>query len=152
MSQSTIAHGVFLLLAAILAGAPSAAAASPCKQGLVTDKGVPVAPGIVLRKQQCDDPLYRAFVVEIDLETKGLGFFVTPYNKKRAATSKFAASNNARKSMTSATLSITWPLSIHRRAQETMHFSAHIQLSLNFSFTPLLTWPAPSIELVRGQR
>jgi len=77
-----------LLLAAT---APLAAlpASGPCDEGLKTESKT-LFKGIVLHEESCTDPLYHAFIVEMDLSTPGYRFFVTPYKQRRRTTSSFA--------------------------------------------------------------
>jgi exopolysaccharide biosynthesis protein len=79
-----------LLMLCLQAGA----AEGPCKEGFKSESSK-VQDGIRLIEHQCDDPLYRAFIVEIDLTRKSFGFFVTPYKMRRKATSEFAGKIDA---------------------------------------------------------
>jgi exopolysaccharide biosynthesis protein len=45
---------------------------------------------IVLYKHVCVDPTYRAFVMQIDLTSEDIEFFVTPYKQRRLVVSEFA--------------------------------------------------------------
>jgi len=82
--RASLGLAVFLFLC------PRAAAAeSPCREGFQAESSE-VQDGIRLIKHQCQDPLYRAFIVEIDLTNKTFGFFVTPYKMRRKATSEFS--------------------------------------------------------------
>jgi hypothetical protein len=79
-------------LAALLI-APRAWAAStspPCDKGFETSEPKSVHVDIDMHRQSCDDPPYRAVVLEIDLTSKDIDFIVTPYNQRRLPTSEFA--------------------------------------------------------------
>jgi exopolysaccharide biosynthesis protein len=77
-------------LIALLVALPAAAASSPpCDKGFKTSKKT-VHPDIVLHSQRCADPHYHAFVMEVDLTSDDIDFFVTPYNQRRLVTSEFA--------------------------------------------------------------
>lgn len=82
-----------LLLLSLLV--PSAALSnSPCKEGF-GQKKKELAPGVVIIKQQCEKPIYKAIIIKVDLNKKNLAFYVTPYKKRRVPTSKFAEYSGA---------------------------------------------------------
>jgi hypothetical protein len=65
------------------------AADGPCDTGFSRGK-TDLHEGIVMYEESCKDPLYHAYVVEMDLSTPGYRFFVTPYKQRRRTTSSFA--------------------------------------------------------------
>jgi hypothetical protein len=71
-----------------------AAAEGPCN-GDPDRQSRQVSGGIVLVEESCADPLYRAYVVRMDLPAPGYRFFVTPYEFRRSTTSEFAAEYDA---------------------------------------------------------
>lgn len=78
------------LVLVMAAGRAGASAKGPCaKHREVETKALDK--GIVLHEESCADPVYRAFVVEMDLDAPGHDFLVTPYKKRRRTTSSFAA-------------------------------------------------------------
>jgi len=89
MVVSRISRACLCTAALWLLGVKALGAESPCKEGFQSESSE-VQDGIRLIKHKCDDPLYRAFIVEIDLTKKAFGFFVTPYKMRRKTTSDFA--------------------------------------------------------------
>lgn len=82
-----------IVAAAFLFSGPARAMA-PCKEGFSSTKKK-VHDAIVLTKHVCVDPTYRAFVMQIDLTSKDIEFFVTPYKQRRLVVSEFAKRVNA---------------------------------------------------------
>jgi len=78
------------MLAGLAMQSPSMAGAGPCEEGLKNTKKKKVMEGIVLYRQECDHPTYKAHVLEIDMTSDKYEFFVTPYKQRRLVTSKFA--------------------------------------------------------------
>ena len=80
---------LFLLLILCFPLAAAAEETDPCKKNLESSTKK-IAKGVLLHRQQCEDPPYKAYILEVDLTSKKIGFFVTPYKKRLLLTSKFA--------------------------------------------------------------
>jgi hypothetical protein len=80
---------LLLLSCLLLAPVAGAGVKSPCEKGRKVESGS-VSGGIKLVKESCEEPLYRAFLVELDLDEPGYAFQVTPWKKRRRTTSDFA--------------------------------------------------------------
>ena len=86
---SVLAAAAAALVLWLPCGLLQAEKSPPCEKGFkvaTTD----IRPDIKLHRHQCEKPLYRAFVLEIDLTSADLDFFVTPYKTGRLMTSTCA--------------------------------------------------------------
>lgn len=78
----------------VLASTGAAAANGPCQ--VEPDRDVRVIfEGIVMTEETCAQPLYHAFIVEMDLDHEGYTFLVTPYEERLSRTSDFASLHGA---------------------------------------------------------
>jgi hypothetical protein len=82
------------VMALCLVAGATAHAGSPCLEGFEESREE-LHPAITLHLHRCDEPLYRAFVLELDLEAEGVSYVVTERGAGRMATSAFAESVGA---------------------------------------------------------
>jgi exopolysaccharide biosynthesis protein len=86
----TVAAAAAAAAAILFTGSPlNAEESPPCEKGFKSTT-TDIRPDMELHRHQCEKPLYRAFVLEIDLTSEDLDIFVTPYKTGRVTTSKFA--------------------------------------------------------------
>ncbi|MFH1437612.1 MAG: phosphodiester glycosidase family protein [Pseudomonadota bacterium] len=84
------------MLTCLLLAPPSMAAdKGPCEEGLKNGKKKTVMEGITFYRQECETPLYKAHILEVDLTSQEYEFFVTPYKQRLLVPSKFADRFNA---------------------------------------------------------
>jgi hypothetical protein len=77
------------VLAAVAAIAPPAGASSPCREGFASEL-TKIHPDIVYHEQACQEPLYKALVLEVDLGSPRISFVVNDQDDGRMTTSGFA--------------------------------------------------------------
>lgn len=82
------------LAVALFISSGPALAQGPCKQDSQRESGE-LFDGIVLHEESCADPLYHAWIVEMDLDEPGYRLLVTPYEERLSTTSEFAAAFDA---------------------------------------------------------
>jgi hypothetical protein len=83
----------FIVLFTLAVGLP-ALAGPPCTEGFQA-RVEKLHPSITLHLQECEVPLYRAFVLEVDLQDEAISFIVTPRGAGRMTTTAFAESVGA---------------------------------------------------------
>jgi hypothetical protein len=88
MASAALALGVGL------AAVDASAMEGPCAKGRKTETSK-LHDGISMIEESCEDPLYHAFVVTVDLDQGGYRFFVTPYENRRRTTSAFVEKYDA---------------------------------------------------------
>lgn len=87
--RGALYHALAAVVLAGLLASGGAGAMAPCKEGFKSSKKK-VHDAIVLYRYECDDPTFKAFVMQIDLTSKDIEFFVTPYKQRRLVVSEFA--------------------------------------------------------------
>ncbi len=84
------------MLTCLLLAPPSMAEdKGPCEEGLKNGKKKTIMEGITFYKQECETPLYKAHILEVDLTSQKYEFLVTPYKQRRLVPSEFADRFNA---------------------------------------------------------